>query len=61
VIVSAYGFRGMGAILNQGSYPCTSNIDVQCQYLIGRYDGCNNCMYYALEWDKIVIRFPSKT
>jgi hypothetical protein len=31
-LYARYGFRSLG-VLNEGSYPCTSNIGLSCQYL----------------------------
>jgi hypothetical protein len=41
MVVSRYGFKGMGTINNQNPYPCASNIDVKCTYLIGHVAASN--------------------
>ncbi len=46
----------MGTILNQGKYPCTSNINVECIYYKGHAD--YGSLEQLLEWDRIVITFP---
>ncbi len=38
VLASRFGFKGMGTITNQQSYPCTSNINVACTFLLGHAD-----------------------
>lgn len=35
VVTSMFGFKGMGTIDNQQPYPCASNIDVKCTFLLG--------------------------
>lgn len=38
MVVSRNGFKGMGSINNQDAYPCASNIDVKCTFLLGHPD-----------------------
>lgn len=52
--ISLTGFRGMGSIANQGKYPCTSNINVECYY----YVGITGNYETRAEWDRINIFFP---
>ena len=50
VFYSHYYFRSMG-LKNNDPYPCTSNIPITCEYLLGY---SNN----RLDWmDKVVVRF----
>lgn len=57
MVVSRFGFKGMGSINNQDAYPCTSNINVKCTFLLGHPDTAS--LEQVLEWDRVVITFPS--
>lgn len=50
---AAYGFRSFTSIGNLQSYPCTSNIPIQCTYYIGNVGGYNQIFMY----DRIAVTF----
>jgi hypothetical protein len=41
MVVSRFGLKGMGTINNQDAYPCASNINVKCRFLLGHADPGN--------------------
>ena len=47
------GFRSFPLITNMQSYPCSSNIPIQCTYYIGNAWGSNQIFYY----DRISVTF----
>jgi len=50
-----YGFRSITTLKNMDPYPCTSNIGITCQYLLGQTNGNNQLIWF----DKVVVTFTT--
>ena len=54
--MARYGIRGMGSINNQDSYPCTSNIAVECYF----WEGETSFKNHVTEWERVDVFFPDE-